>query len=953
MSSSVEKNSLNEFKWVSKGRCYARPKLDLVKVASNQHPLRPLVENVQGKDIKQSDSQSSLIDPLSAASLDPLSKMVAQISIKEKQEKIKENEAKISFEPWSLKKNAILARYTTVEKLSITSSFLNPINGAVNTKTMAQKSMTTMSDKIKNRLEQLDQFDEENMQEMVNLSQQDYIKRIDELNNALLNAWNEDEKVKSLKIVIQCSKLLADTSVIQFYPSKFVLITDILDTFGKLVYERIKSKSTYLAPGSSKPQPLPENFTADIVPASAKETCRNWFFKIASIRELLPRIYVEAAILKCTNFLSDESVSKSINRLISMTSGIGDPLVAAYANCYICRVGISIDTSLREHQLLSLNNLLFVFKQISNEKVKKLITNEKIDLRSYIELYCPAIDWILQSVTYNRNNDYLKEVLNKCIEVSNANRIVNGLLINSMMSSFEPSYICQIAADIVEMIKDSDEQFFPKHLLFRNLAMCLVFNDHEVKNKENKEKNKQDLKLLNDVWKLVTKFEDIGQYMMCAEIWIEFTLKNFTKKEINTLIGDIIKHVQPDRQFENFYPQLQSIVSKILTYVTDYNILFSMDKFMQFLNLFQKDSIKMEVYKSILNGFLKSTEDFNDDIVVMNSIMQICKSMHDYVNALTLDDEKREISNMICSFINRIEMIEKDKIEQYLSFYSDCRASFSNLDSVISLLIHKVNHLAYETLRIVNYNHSRKTGAFVRACVAFSFITIPSLTNPIMKLKLYLESSQTALINQCLSQADAFLKSAISLIPDIQKQIEMQQTALLNQSSLNYDGSNLAKLSSSMSSLSSIEKFLAEYVSNMMTTLLLIPDNPDQGVLYLLTGVVNLVLKNFQWDNKEVKFNILIEILKMAIESNDTLYGSDPKFIKELNKMIESVLDEVLNILNNFAPAKQSSLALELLNRLVAHCDLTSKNTLELAEHLWTLSISNKQITKLHVRFIL
>lgn len=48
---------------------------------------------------------------------------------------------------------------------------------------------------------------------------------------------------------------------------------------------------------------------------------------------------------------------------------------------------------------------------------------------------------------------------------------------------------------------------------------------------------------------------------------------------------------------------------------------------------------------------------------------------------------------MICSFINKIEVIEKDKIEQYLSFYSDARASFSNLDSVISLLIHVIINL--------------------------------------------------------------------------------------------------------------------------------------------------------------------------------------------------------------------------------------------------------------------
>ncbi len=35
-----------------------------------------------------------------------------------------------------------------------------------------------------------------------------------------------------------------------------------------------------------------------------------------------------------------------------------------------------------------------------------------------------------------------------------------------------------------------------------------------------------------------------------------------------------------------------------------------------------------------------------------------------------------------------MELIEKDKIEQYLNFYSDARASFSNLDDVISLIVH-------------------------------------------------------------------------------------------------------------------------------------------------------------------------------------------------------------------------------------------------------------------------
>ena len=66
----------------------------------------------------------------------------------------------------------------------------------------------SVTDKIKDRLEQLDQFDDANVQEMFNLSQQDYIKRIEEFNNSLLDAWKEDERVKSLKIVIQVGNLI-------------------------------------------------------------------------------------------------------------------------------------------------------------------------------------------------------------------------------------------------------------------------------------------------------------------------------------------------------------------------------------------------------------------------------------------------------------------------------------------------------------------------------------------------------------------------------------------------------------------------------------------------------------------------------------------------------------------------------------------------------------------------
>lgn len=308
------------------------------------HPLRT---NVVTEQRRQSSTERLRLpttswsgpDPLSISEgADPLSAMASEQpdldvpSSSVAEEGRSRQVVSPRFEPWENKKAGILAKYSTAEKLSIATSFLSGGEKVV------VKTQSSVTDKVKNRLEQLDDFEEGSVREMLNLSQQEYTTRIEELHQALRQAWDQDQRVRALKIAIQCSKLLVDTSVVQFYPSKFVLITDILDNFGQLVYQRIHSKAEYLKPGSKVPVPLPADFTPDQVPESAKETCRNWFFKIASVRELIPRFYVETAILRCCSFLTRREYSGVLLRLTGTICGIGDPLVAAYARCYLCRV---------------------------------------------------------------------------------------------------------------------------------------------------------------------------------------------------------------------------------------------------------------------------------------------------------------------------------------------------------------------------------------------------------------------------------------------------------------------------------------------------------------------------------------------------------------------------------------------------------------------------------------
>uniref|UniRef100_A0A8B9KHD7 VPS35 endosomal protein-sorting factor-like n=1 Tax=Astyanax mexicanus TaxID=7994 RepID=A0A8B9KHD7_ASTMX len=829
------------------------------------HPLKPIIVTDsrsrrggrKGSTSSSSSSSSSVaMDPLSSMmeGTDPLSLFAAasasevNFTTTELGRKRRENEDEVGadFEPWSAKRGEILSRFTTTEKLSI-----NLFMGSEKNK--ASSPSSAVSEKVRTRLEELDDLEEGSQRELLNLSQQDYVKRIEELNQSLKEAWASDQKVKALKIVIQCSKLLSDTSVIQFYPSKFVLITDILDTFGRLVYERIWSMC-------SDPRPLPDSFSVEDVNDTAKETCLNWFFKIASIRELIPRLYVEAAILKCNRFLNKTGIQETLPRLTAMIRGIGDPLVAVYARAYLCRVGMEVAPHLKDSLNKNFFDLLASFRQIHSDTVQNQLVIQRVEIPVYLTLYSPAIHWILQCVAYRAPDEKISTVNHTCI-------------------------LCTLTTDMFH-------DLFVQHLLFGSLGRSLACADPAESER---------LPILNEAWKVITKVRSSQDYINCAEIWVEFTCRHFTKREVNTVLADIIKHMTPDRAFEDAYPQLQSVMKKILTYFHNFSVLFSMEKFLPFMDMFQKDSVRVEVCKSIMEVFIKYFE------------------------------KKKKI---LCFSLTTQVSFGRD-FEQQLSFCVEARATFCNLETVIIQLIHTVNQLAMETKRVMGGNHSRKTAAFVRACAAYSFITIPSLTSIFSRLHLYLLSGQVALANQCLSQADAFLKAAVSILPEVPRTISVE-----------------GKQRSS-------EAFLLDFINSFLSTLLVVPDHPEQGVLYLVRGLLNMV-QDYTWeDNSDAKVRVYISALPLLaamsqenylytipkVDSNETLYGGDPKFVAEISRLCETLIGQVLDHLKTLGREegvrRQGSIAFALFSVLLAHGDLRNNKLNQLAVNLWNLSHKN------------
>ena len=125
----------------------------------------------------------------------------------------------------------------------------------------------------------------------------------------------------------------------------------------------------------------------------------------------------------------------------------------------------------------------------------------------------------------------------------------------------------------------------------------------------------------------------------------------------------------------------------------------------------------------------------------------------------------RQIYRLLCIFIRGVSF--GSDLELHLNFFVDCRRFFIRIDDVKFILVMGVLALVQRTNAIVKGNHSRRTTVFVKACLAYAHITIPSIMDPMRRLHLFLLAGQISLSNNLVTQAETLFKAAIAYIPDL------------------------------------------------------------------------------------------------------------------------------------------------------------------------------------------
>ena len=724
---------------------------------------------------------------------------------------------------WQAAAGAIMREFTAPGTIRVAATFLSrEFDGVAS----PDEAAPVLLDKARARIEALEAPDDGS----VEISQKEYVTTIEKLHRDLKQAWDKSERVRSLKIAIQVSKLLLDVKLPAFYPSMFVLCTEILDTFGDSVFERIRARaaeaeSTMSSAGgghrgsvTGAGAGLPPDFSAADVNVEAKETCRNWIHKTACIRELLPRLFIEMCLLPCYRFISDEEYPAIVTRLFGSIRGLGNPLLAVYARTYLARqvAKLLAGRAGRGRLLPGVMDYLFAFEDLKLRKAHAMLAVYGLPLAGVLRLHEPGVAWQLRQLGDGADEDTFRAVLGRYRDRCN-----NSMVLKHILLSFRGALWCAHVPSMLKLIAEAEPSNVPQAELYRALAAGLIATPPPPAVR---------LQLLNDAWKSIGGVTDPVHYAQCASTFIELLVRHYSEREVSILLDDVVTHMSAAAEDAGgaLPPAAAPHLVTLMTTLVEYrppgaapggggggSSIITSDGFLRLLDLFESEA-KTALCMSLLTSFTRSPAPTRDTVMI-HTMFDVARNLHDSLDSLSVGDQRRQVAALICKFVVKFDFARD--LEHQLDMLVQCRAAFANLDVVKGRLVHCVLAVAARALSIMKGRHNAKTAAFAKACFAYAHTTIPSVDSVFGRMALFKLAGEAALVHRCLPQADTFFKAAIQEIADLPP---------------TDDGGDGGGRRAGVST----EPRLVAFLESLVGALLVMPGHPDHGPFYLVRGLV-------------------------------------------------------------------------------------------------------------------
>ncbi|KAI7750313.1 hypothetical protein M8C21_005834 [Ambrosia artemisiifolia] len=854
----------------------------LPRVSASSHPL----SSSSSPSHTQDNVSIEFFDPLRGPSAE-ISEPVEDTDVAEKRPASQPTSHLLAKE-WTSFNKLLMQRFPVPKMISVSALSSKTIKGK---KAIGELPVNTQSDEL-NDSEKL------NEKGFKTVSQQEYTRRLHELKDEIKRSWQAGDRVTSLKLSIKVARLLMDTCVAQFYPTLFVLATDIMDMLGEMVWERIREKAEFADDGTKmtlkqvvyalKPKRRAITGSEKLPPSmSFFHACESLIlaFRFVSLAANLSFFfsYLELAIFPCWRFLRDD-ITDNLVRLVMMIRGIADPLASAYCRFFLIHCAQKLPQRDTGHLVNCISDQKIILTQIVSTKETKY-GNFLGDHKLLISLMEPTIEYTMRCIFKDPNK--IADMIVR-LELGKSPLELHGkvpwisIIFHYLLKELPTEIVCSNALEILHLVDCSNDFSFDQML---GLKLCEGID----------QVNTVDA-VINEVLQAATKKKILDEYLKIVDAYMDIILHYNMDRSLSSILSEIFERLCNEVITDDELSTLQSIFVKLITHFDDMKYIFDLNYFVDILDAMHGSSRSIVCIHILTKA---TRNDHIDDPTTVKLLFDVAQSLHDNVDfSNQRPDDNQQAERLVARFVDKVD--HGMELDRHLTFLVECRGAFSSMNDLKEILVHSSNLLATRALREKKNNLS-----FIKSCITFNEVTIPCIPSYARQLILYLETAEVSLFGGLISHADGLLDSAVCCL---------QNVSLV-------DG--LRKYNEDADGIVSLTRKLCSFM-------LLIPGNLEQGALYIPKSILSL-LDSQSWVTPKLRIKLLCSLLSLSatfaqnelpynaiheeVIGNDRLFLGDAMYNKELGSLSRVILHNMVDtIAQEPSQVMRGKLALEACN---------------------------------------
>ncbi|KAI4340039.1 hypothetical protein MLD38_024915 [Melastoma candidum] len=680
-------------------------------------------------------------------------------------------------------------------------------------------------------------------------TRQEYVSRLIDFKEKLRQAWQSDDRVASLKIAIK----------------------------------RIKEKAELSEDGIML-RPLPENFVASDVCSDAKETCYNWLSKIGSVKELLPRIYLELAVFPCWRFLLNQPMD-SFKRIGKMMRGLTDPLSSSYCRLYMAYTASKFTSHDTEILITCIKDMMFVLEHAILNNSREYYGDRKKLLMSLME---PTIGYIMRNIFKSASQEHLDNILVE-FDLNSKGRIVPcaSIFIHYLIKELPDEALNTKSMEIVDLIGRYNDGNFDQCINYRLLGFRLCESASPANT----------VHVVNTVFQVVSQWDELEKYLNVVDPYVDLVLQNHMDDLLMRMVKGISERAEGRGFSEVELGDLQSILLKLLSHFKDPGAHLFMTHCLELLDMMYgsfRSTINLQILNTATrNGAIR-------DPVIIQLLLEICLAVIDSLDQANISNDE-QMTRLISRFINLVDY--NFEMEHHLAFLVRCRKELGGSNETKEALVHASNKLVIRGLK------DGKHPDFIKSCMAFNEVTIPAVSNMLKQLNLYIETAEVAILGGLISHMDRLIQSVVSCLKII----------MLEGPGGTYN----------------VDIFLSAFqkASNL---LVMSPSNPEVNTLQNLQSFLELI-ESGAWMMPMIRFRSLSTILWLAaihsqevlpyhIKGSQLAFEGDVSMLYGLLSFSETIVQKLLDsVQEEPSKATHGGMALDACNCIASVFEINNE----------------------------